>query len=153
MHLFVEYAYVAQPLQAAAPSSYLEAMKTSDATACDKEMDSLNKLKVYKLVPRSSVPPGKKIINSKWVMRRKSDNSFKARMVAQGWGLKPGVDCGNTFAPVCMLQSVRMVLAIVADKDWEAQQMDATTAFLYADILQLRYHHDPDRSTRERSTE
>ena len=31
----------------------------------------------------------------------------------------PGVDCGSTFAPVCRLQSIRMVLAIAAKFDFE----------------------------------
>ncbi|CAN0307452.1 unnamed protein product, partial [Pylaiella littoralis] len=113
-------------------------MKTPEASlwraAADKEMDSLHELKVYKLVPRSTVPPGQKIINSKWVLKRKADNSYKARVVAQGWNQVHGLDCGNTFAPVCRLQSVRMVLAIAVEMDWEVIQLDVKTAFLYADI-------------------
>ena len=61
-------------------------------------MASLNELGVYKLVPRSSVPPGQKVINSRRVLKRKADNSFKARVVAQGWNQVPSLDCGNTFA-------------------------------------------------------
>ena len=62
----------------------------------------------------------------------KADNSHKARLVVSGWGQVPGKDCGNTYAPVCRLQSVRMVLAIAAEMDWEVVQLDVNTAFLYA---------------------
>ena len=55
-------------------------------------------------------------------------------MVAQGWNQVPGQDCGSTFAPVCRLQSVRKVLAIAAEMDWEFRQLNVKTAFLYADI-------------------
>ena len=55
-------------------------------------------------------------------------------MVAKGWNQVPGQDCGSTFAPVCRLQSVRMVLAIAAEMDWEVRQLNVKTAFLYADI-------------------
>ena len=47
-----------------------------------------------------------------------------------GWGQVPGVDCGGTFAPVCRLQSIRMVLAIAAEFDFECWQLDYNTTFL-----------------------
>ena len=68
---------------------------------------------MYKLVPRTAVPPGRKRIKSKWVFKRKADGSFKGRLVAQGWNQVPGLDCGSTFAPVCRLPSVRMMACIV----------------------------------------
>ena len=44
-------------------------------------MESLKARKVYKLVPRTAVPPGRKRIKSKWVFKRKADGSFKGRLV------------------------------------------------------------------------
>ena len=102
--------------------------------ASDKEMKSLQDLKVYTLVPRSEVPPGQKVIGSKWAYKVKVDNTHKARLVAKGWSQVPGRDCGGTFAPVCRLQSIRMVLVIAAEMNWEVVQLDVKTAFLYADI-------------------
>ena len=64
----------------------------------------------------------------------KASQTYNARLVAQGWNQVPGQDCGSTFAPVCRLQSVRMVLAIAAEMYWEVCQLDVKTAFLYADI-------------------
>ena len=55
-------------------------------------------------------------------------------MFAQGWNQVPWQDCGSIFAPVCRLESVRMVLAIAAEMDWEVRQLEMKTAFLYADI-------------------
>ena len=43
-----------------------------------------------------------------------------------------GRDSYGTYVPVCRLQSIRMVLAIAAEKNWEVFQVDVNTAFLYA---------------------
>ena len=67
-------------------------------------------------------------------MKRKGDNSYKARLVAQGWNQVHGLDCGSTFAPVCRLQSVRIFVAITVEYDLGMDHMDVSTAFLYAGI-------------------
>ena len=69
-----------------------------------------------------------------WVFKRKADGSFKARVVAQGWNQVPGLDSGSICAPVCMIQSVRIVCCIAVHFGLLLHQMDASTAFLYADI-------------------
>ena len=85
----------------------------------DKEVASLKKNNVYTLVPASAVPTGHKIIDSRWIYKVKAAKSYKGRVVALGWGQVPGVDCGGTFAPVCRLQGIHMVLAIPAEFDFE----------------------------------
>ncbi|CAN0562946.1 unnamed protein product, partial [Laminaria digitata] len=107
--------------------------------ASDKEMASLKKNNVYTLLPATSVPAGHKIIGSRWVYKVKADNSHKGRVVVLGWGQLPGIDCGSTFAPVCRLQSIRMVLAIAAEYNLECWQLDYNTAFLNADVTEEVY--------------
>ena len=51
----------------------------------------------------------------------------------------PGIDCGITFAAVCRLQSIRMVLAIAAEYNLECWQLDYNTAFLNADVTREVY--------------
>ena len=113
-------------------------MKLPDAelwrAAAEEEMDSLEDLQVYKLVPRSTFPPGTRVYKSRWVFKVKADNTHKARLVVGSWGQVPGKDCGITYALVCRLQSVRMLLTIAAEMDWEVVQLDVKTDFLYADI-------------------
>ena len=106
-------------------------------------MKSLNDRKVYKLVPRSAAPPGRKRIKPKWVFKRKADDSFKERVVGQGWNQVPGLDCGSTYAPVCMVQSVRMVACITVEFNLIFDQMDVSTAFLYADIQEQVFVEQP----------
>ena len=61
-------------------------MKRSDADlwreATRKEIKSLQDHNAYKLVPRSTVPPGQKVISTKWVFKVKANQTYKARVVA-----------------------------------------------------------------------
>ena len=145
---FFEYAYVAKNTQIHSrsegekvktiPNTFKGAIRLPEArmwkAASDKEMKSLQNLKVYTLVPFSEILLRQEVIGSKWVYKMKGDNTHKARLVAKGWNQVPGRDCGGTFAPVCRLQSIRVVLAIAAEMNWEVVQLDLRTAFLYADI-------------------
>ena len=111
--------------------------------AAEREIASLKDRQVYKLVPRSAVPARRKRINSKWVFNRKADGSFKARVVAQGWKQVPGLDSGSIYAPVCIIQSVRIICCIAVHFGLLLHQMDAPTAFLYADIQESVFVEQP----------
>ena len=106
--------------------------------ASDKEMASLKMNNVYTLLPATSVLAGHKIIGSRWVHKVKADNSHKGHVVVLGCGQLPGIDYGSTFAPVCRVQSIRMVLAIATDYNLECWQLDYT-AFLNADVTEEVY--------------
>ena len=125
------------------PNNFKEAMtlpaKAHWKAASDKEAASLKKNNVYTVVPATAVPVGHKIIGSRWVYKVKADKSYKGRVVVLGWGQVPGVDCRDTFTPVCRLQSIRMVLAIAAEFDFECWQLDYNTAFLNAKVEEEVY--------------
>ena len=46
------------------------------------------------------------------------------RVVVLGWGQLPGIDCVNAFAPVFILQSIRIALAVAAEYNVECWQID-----------------------------
>ena len=54
----------------------------------------------------------------------------KARLVAQGFCQKEGIDYDETFAPVARLEAIRILLAFVASKGFKLQQIDVKSAFL-----------------------
>ena len=90
---FVHYAYAAQNVQQKVPRTFREAMGLADAklwrAATRKEMDRLEELRVFTLVPRKTVPTGARIFKPQWVFKIKADNSHKARLVV--WlGPSPG---------------------------------------------------------------
>ena len=96
------------------------------------EFDSLLTLGVFERIPLSKVPPGAKLLGTRWAFKLEPDGLFKGRVVVQGWSQVPGIDCGGTYAPVCRLQSIRMLLAVVAALGWSAQQLDVVTVLLNA---------------------
>jgi hypothetical protein len=67
------------------------------------------------------IPQHKKVIGVKWVYRTKlnSDgyvNKYKARLVVKGYARMFGVDFSETFTPVARMDTIRMLLALVAQK-------------------------------------
>ena len=60
--------------------------------------------------------------------------TFKARLMAKGYTQKEGIDYDETFSPVAMLKSIRILLSIVAHFDYEIWQMDVKIAFLNGNL-------------------
>ena len=144
---FTEYVHGVKTSQPNVPRTIKEARATPEAAqwnaAAEHEIAGLEYPQVYQLAPRSAVPAGRKRINSKWVFKRKANGSFKARAVAQGWNQVSGLDSGNIYAPVCMIQSVRIICCIVVHFGLLLLQMDVSTASLYADIQELVFVEQP----------
>lgn len=97
--------------------------------ASEKELASLKNNKANILLPATSLSTGHKIIGSRLVYKVKSDNSHKRHLVLLGWEKSSGIDCGSTFAPVCRLQSTRVVLAISEECNLECWQQTYSTTF------------------------
>ena len=77
----------------------------------------------------------KKAIEVKWVYRTKQNayssiNKYKARLVVKGYAQVFGVDFLETFAPVARLDTIRLLLALYAQKNWKVYQLDVKFAFL-----------------------
>ena len=135
------------------PSSYTEAMSRPDAAqwraAIDSELDSLKRTGTWTLTPPAA---GRQAIGSRWVLKikRKADGTvdkYKARLVAQGYAQKAGIDYDETFAPVAKFTSIRMLLALAAHHDFEIHQMDVKTAFLNGDLDVDIYMEQPEGDT------
>ena len=65
--------------------------------------------------------------------------TYKARLVAKGYRQKQGVDYDETFSPVAMLKSIRILLAIATHYDYEIWKMDVKTAFLNGNLTEEVY--------------
>lgn len=59
-----------------------------------------------------------------------SMTTYKARLVAKGFSQIQGIDYDETFSPVAMFKSIRIMLAVAAFYDYEIWQLDVKTAFL-----------------------
>ena len=87
---------------------------------------------VWELV---DLPEGVKPIGCKWIYKRKIGaygrvETYKARIVAKGYTQKECIDYQETFSPVAMLKSIRILLSIAAHLDYKIWQMDVKTTFL-----------------------
>ena len=124
----------------AEPTSYEEAMSSPESEywreACNNEMSSMLKNKVFEEVPESR---DLKVISSKWVFKRKRNAAgavtrHKARLVAQGYVQRFNVDYWETYAPTVAATTLRTFLTVCKLKRLRINQVDVTTAFLYGDI-------------------
>ncbi|GKF66840.1 retrovirus-related pol polyprotein from transposon TNT 1-94, partial [Tanacetum coccineum] len=94
--------------------------------AMQEKLNQFSRNKVWTLVP---APYGKTIISSKWVWKNKRDETGiviknKARLVAQGYNQQEGIDYDETFAPVAILEAIRIFFAFATYMNFIVYQMD-----------------------------
>ena len=110
-------------------------------------MKSIDSNTVWTLV---DPPEGVKIIGCKWIYKKKRGadgevETYKARLVAKGYTQREGIDYEETFSPVAMLKSIRILLSIVLCLDYEIWQMDLKTSFFNCYLEEVIYMAQPDR--------
>ena len=93
-------------------------------------------------------PENKNVISVKWIYRMQTDANgvpfkYKARLVASGFSQEYGVDYLETFAPVSRHDTIRVVLALAAQKKWKLYQMDVKSAFLNGELKEEIYVAQP----------
>ncbi|CAI7815830.1 unnamed protein product, partial [Closterium sp. NIES-54] len=83
-------------------------------------------------------PPGVNIVDGMWIFRVKrppgSPPAFKARYVARGFSLRQGVDYFQTFSPTPKMTTLRVLLHVAAQRDYELHSLDFSTAFLQGSL-------------------
>ncbi|KAL5494293.1 hypothetical protein EMCRGX_G015594 [Ephydatia muelleri] len=114
--------------------------------AMKAEINSLHQHNVWDLV---ECPKGCKPVGSKWVFKVKtnadgSTERFKARLVAQGYTQREGLDYDETFSPVVRSESIRSVISLACKEGLKLHQMDVTTAFLNSELDQVIYMRQPE---------
>ena len=131
------------------PTTVEEALTGPDKdkwkNAMDAEYESITSNNVWDLV---ELPKDGKV-DCKWIFKCKlGDNGlvewYKARLVAQGYSQRPGVDCEDTFSPVVRFESVRAVIALSVKYNLKLYQMDVTTAFLNGELKEVVYMKQPE---------
>ena len=64
-------------------------------------------------------------------------------MVSRGFTQQLGIDFNEMFAPIARMDTVRTVLAIVAQNKWHAHQMDVKSTFLNGYLEEEVYVEQP----------
>ncbi|CAI7923197.1 unnamed protein product [Closterium sp. NIES-54] len=121
------------------PRSYAQAItgpySSQWQAAMDAEMASWKSTGTYvDEVP----PPEANIVDDMWILRVKrppgSPPAFKARYVARGFSQRQEVDYFQTFSPTPRMTSLRLLLHVAAQRDYELHSLDFSTAFLQGSV-------------------
>jgi hypothetical protein len=132
------------------PKTYREAMEGEDSVewqdAAKREFDALIKNSTWDMVER---PRDRHVLKGKWVFRIKlkedgAIDKFKARWVIKGFLQLAGVEFGETYAPTPRYESLLVLLAIAALKNFKLFQLDITSAFLNGKIDKEIYMEQPE---------
>jgi len=138
------------------PKSYTNAWDHPDpkfrekwCKALEKELESMKKRNVWKVIKRSNVPKNRRCVKSKWVFDIKRTGVFKVRLVACGYTQVPGIDFTDSFAPVITDISWRILILTMLVWHLSAKIIDVETAFLLGDLDEEIYMlclevHDKD---------
>ena len=135
------------------PLTYTDAIRDKSPyklqwqAAMQEKFDSLIENKTWGL---SATPSNRTTLGGKWVFKLKRGpegeiTRFKAQWVVKGFQQQEGIDYNQTFASVVKPMSYKSIFAIAAARDWEIEQMDVRTAFLYGDIEEEIYVQQPTR--------
>ncbi|CAI7747571.1 unnamed protein product [Closterium sp. NIES-53] len=121
------------------PRSYAEAIEgpysSQWQSAMDAEMASWKSTGTY---VDDVHPPGANIVSGMLIFRVKrllgSPPVFKARYVARGFSQRQGVDYFHTFLPTPKMTTLRFLLHVAAQRDYELHSLDFSSAFLQGSL-------------------
>ncbi|CAI7839610.1 unnamed protein product [Closterium sp. NIES-53] len=104
-------------------------------TAMDAEIASWKSTGTYV----DAVPPsGANIVDGMWIFRVKrppgSPPVFKARYIARGFSQRQGVDFFQTFSPTPKMTTLRVLLHVTDQRDYEMHSLYFSTAFLQGSL-------------------
>ncbi|CAI5954896.1 unnamed protein product [Closterium sp. NIES-65] len=121
------------------PRSYAEAIEGPYSSQWESAMDA--KMASWKSTGTyvdEVPPPGANIVSGMWIFRVKrppgSPPVFKARYVARGFSHRQRVDYFQTFSPTPKMTTLRVLLHIAAQRDYELHSLDFSTAFLQGSL-------------------
>jgi len=132
------------------PQSFDEAWNNENETerknwrdAIRTEFNNMITKGVWRHVKRASLPQDRRLIGSKWVLKKKRSGVYRARLVGLGYSQIPGVDYSESFAPVINDVTYCIMLTIWQMKKWDSAVVDVETAFLYRELEESIYMKCP----------
>src|SRR5690349_5317286 len=85
----------------------------------------------------------------KWIFTRKRNAKgevvrYKARLVAQGFLQRPGIDFEEVYSPVLDATTHRILISFAVTHQLTMRMLDFVTAHLYGDLDKEVYMHVPE---------
>jgi len=114
-------------------------------TTMDVEMEAIKRNGTWELM---ELPAGGKKVGVKWVYKTKFNehgavDKYKARLVVKGYSQQYGVDYTEVFALVARTETIRLVVALAAQRGWAIYQLDVKSAFLYGELNEEVFMEQP----------
>ncbi|CAI7914662.1 unnamed protein product, partial [Closterium sp. NIES-54] len=121
------------------PRSYAEAIEGPYSSQWQADMDAeMASWKSTGTYVDEVPPPRANIVSGMWIFRVKrppgSPPTFKARYVARGFSQRQGVDYFQTFSPTPKMTTLRVLLHVAAQRDYELHSLDFSIAFLQGSL-------------------
>ena len=106
-----------------------------------EEMATVEENRTWELV---DPPTGCRPIGLKCVFKVKRNEHgevvrHKARLIAKGFVQHEGINFEEVFAPVALMESVRLLLALAAVRCWKVHHLDVKSAFLNGELAEEVY--------------
>jgi hypothetical protein len=130
-HPLLTYTSVVLPPE---PSTYRQAASQPEwVAAMTAEFQALLSNNTWSLCPR---PSHQHVVRNKWVykLKQKPDSSidrYRARLVAKGFDQLSRIDYHDTFSPIIKPPTIRLLIALAVQFDWNITQLDVSNAFLH----------------------
>ena len=129
------------------PLSYTEAASEEVwKRAMREEMLAIDRNDIWELV---TPPPNRRPIGLKWIFKLKKNQQgevikHQAWLVVKGCSQRKGLDYDEIYAPVVRFETIRLLIALAALKDWKIHHLDVKSAFLNGEIKEVIYVKQPE---------
>ena len=119
------------------PTTYESIDRCEDAdayrSAIKTKLEAIGEREVLGLFPRNTVLRNSEVGKLAWILSRKRNGSYKARLIYNGFRQRYKIS-PNHSAPTLSPTSLRLALAVAAQRKYKFRTLDIKTAFLYATL-------------------
>ena len=100
--------------------------------------------KVWEKVKKIEIPNYRRILGNKWVLKKKKNVVYRARLVALGYHQIPEIDHRDNFTPKINGITFRIILILMMKEDLKAEIVDIETPFLYGNPEEEIFMKQPE---------
>ena len=114
--------------------------------AMREEMLAIDKNNTWELeIP----PPNCRPIGLKWIFKLKKNPQGevikdKALLLVKGYSQRKGIDYEEVYAPVVRFETIQILIALAALKEWQIHHLDVKSAFLNGEINEVIHVKQPE---------
>jgi len=108
---------------------------------CLKELKSLKDRGVYDVI---DLPKERRAVKNRWVFNIKPNGHYRSRLVVKRFSQVEGIDFDELFSPVVRYETAQLLFAVAILEDWDIQNVDIKTAYLYGDLDKEIYIEQPE---------